>query len=169
MKGDSNFGGIMMWSAGFSDSNVNNGCNYAQEAKTILLTGSPCSSGPVSVSIPPVTTPTSTSSSPGSSQTPPSGSGTVPQWGQVSYTPKYVKLSFLIWNSAAVMATQGQLSVYHRTSAWPPVNGGHSVSRSFVIHHLRITNGRLGKEMAKKTCIVYKVFDASLRLFKYIF
>ncbi|KAH8122391.1 chitinase [Trichoderma asperellum] len=82
VKGDSNFGGIMMWSAGFSDSNVNNGCNYAQEAKTILLTGSPCSSGPVSVSIPPVTTPTSTSSSPGSSQTPPSGSGTVPQWGQ---------------------------------------------------------------------------------------
>lgn len=36
------FGGIMMWSAGFSDSNVNNGCNYAQEAKHILNTGWPC-------------------------------------------------------------------------------------------------------------------------------
>ncbi|KAJ5211785.1 class III chitinase ChiA2 [Penicillium cinerascens] len=36
------FGGVMMWSAGFSDSNVNNGCTYAQEAKRILTTGSPC-------------------------------------------------------------------------------------------------------------------------------
>ncbi|KAJ5100454.1 chitinase 2 [Penicillium angulare] len=36
------FGGIMMWSAGFSDSNVNNGCTYAQEAKSILTTGSAC-------------------------------------------------------------------------------------------------------------------------------
>jgi chitinase len=36
------FGGIMMWSAGFSDANVNNGCTYAQEAHSILTTGSPC-------------------------------------------------------------------------------------------------------------------------------
>lgn len=36
------FGGVMMWSAGFSDSNVNNGCTYVQEAKRILTTGSPC-------------------------------------------------------------------------------------------------------------------------------
>ncbi|RFU29076.1 hypothetical protein B7463_g7255, partial [Scytalidium lignicola] len=36
------FGGIMMWAAGYSDSNVNNGCTYAQEAKQILLTGAPC-------------------------------------------------------------------------------------------------------------------------------
>jgi chitinase len=36
------FGGIMMWAAGYSDSNVNNGCTYAQEAKNILLTGAPC-------------------------------------------------------------------------------------------------------------------------------
>ena len=36
------FGGVMMWSAGFSDSNVNNGCTYAQEAKHILQTGSAC-------------------------------------------------------------------------------------------------------------------------------
>lgn len=47
-KSDSHFGGIMMWSAGFSDTNVNNGCTYAQEAHAILLTGSPCSSGPIS-------------------------------------------------------------------------------------------------------------------------
>jgi chitinase len=36
------FGGVMMWSAGFSDSNVNSGCTYAQEAKHILTSGSPC-------------------------------------------------------------------------------------------------------------------------------
>ncbi|KAJ5698936.1 chitinase 2 [Penicillium macrosclerotiorum] len=41
-ESNSAFGGIMMWSAGFSDSNVNNGCTYAQEAKSILTTGSPC-------------------------------------------------------------------------------------------------------------------------------
>lgn len=40
------FGGIMMWSAGFSDSNVNDGCTYAQEAHAILEYGSPCSDGP---------------------------------------------------------------------------------------------------------------------------
>ena len=39
---DPAFGGIMMWSAGFSDTNVNNGCTYAQEAKHILTTGSAC-------------------------------------------------------------------------------------------------------------------------------
>ena len=39
---DAAFGGVMMWSAGFSDSNVNNGCTYAQEAKHILETGSAC-------------------------------------------------------------------------------------------------------------------------------
>ena len=39
---DAAFGGVMMWSAGFSDSNVNNGCTYAQEAKRILTTGSAC-------------------------------------------------------------------------------------------------------------------------------
>jgi chitinase len=39
---DSAFGGVMMWSAGFSDTNVNNGCTYAQEAKHILTSGSAC-------------------------------------------------------------------------------------------------------------------------------
>ncbi|KAL1988822.1 hypothetical protein VTN96DRAFT_7706 [Rasamsonia emersonii] len=41
-QSDPAFGGVMMWNAGFSDSNVNNGCTYAQEAKHILTTGSPC-------------------------------------------------------------------------------------------------------------------------------
>ncbi|KUL85803.1 hypothetical protein ZTR_07372 [Talaromyces verruculosus] len=36
------FGGVMMWSAGFSDANVNNGCTYAQQAKSILTTGHAC-------------------------------------------------------------------------------------------------------------------------------
>ncbi|KAJ5569155.1 chitinase 2 [Penicillium hetheringtonii] len=35
-------GGVMLWSAGFSDSNTNNGCNYAQQARKIFNTGSPC-------------------------------------------------------------------------------------------------------------------------------
>ncbi len=41
-KSNSAFGGVMMWSAGYSDSNVNNGCTYAQEAKSILTKGSAC-------------------------------------------------------------------------------------------------------------------------------
>ncbi|KAH8699059.1 class III chitinase ChiA2 [Talaromyces proteolyticus] len=41
-KGNSTFGGVMMWDAGYSDSNTNNGCTYAQESHSILTTGSPC-------------------------------------------------------------------------------------------------------------------------------
>ncbi|KAI3323682.1 glycoside hydrolase family 18 protein [Xylariaceae sp. AK1471] len=41
-KSHERFSGIMMWSAGFSDSNIINGCTYAQQAKSILTTGSPC-------------------------------------------------------------------------------------------------------------------------------
>lgn len=41
-KGNSTFGGVMMWDAGFSDSNVINGCTYAQQAHSILTKGSPC-------------------------------------------------------------------------------------------------------------------------------
>lgn len=83
------FGGIMMWSAGFSDSNVNNGCNYAQEAHAILDFGSPCSSGPSSSSLPtPAPTPTPTSTASTGTATPttttptPTGTGTIPQWGR---------------------------------------------------------------------------------------
>lgn len=41
-KGNPAFGGVMMWSAGWSDTNVNNGCTYAQQAKHMLNTGGPC-------------------------------------------------------------------------------------------------------------------------------
>ncbi|TQS32736.1 hypothetical protein Golomagni_06942, partial [Golovinomyces magnicellulatus] len=81
-KSDAHFGGIMMWAAGFSDANVNDGCTYAQEAKSILVKGVPCGPGggttpPSSTTSKAGTTPTSTSTAPGSNQT-----GTVAQWGQ---------------------------------------------------------------------------------------
>ncbi|KAL7948626.1 family 18 glycoside hydrolase [Trichoderma barbatum] len=77
------FGGIMLWDAGYSDSNVNNGCNFAQEAKSILLTGSPCGG-----SNPP---PSTTSKVPPPASSTPSnpGGGSVPQYGQcggIGYT-----------------------------------------------------------------------------------
>jgi chitinase len=59
---DSAFGGIMMWSAGFSDSLVYNGCTYAQEAKNILLTGSPCSGAGSDITTSTTSTTSSTSS-----------------------------------------------------------------------------------------------------------
>jgi chitinase len=76
-----------MWDAGYSDANVNSGCNYAQEAKNILLTGSPCGgSPPISSNAPTSTAKTtrSATSTSSASGTGPTGSGTVPQWGQVS-------------------------------------------------------------------------------------
>ncbi|KAL7952283.1 carbohydrate-binding module family 1 protein [Trichoderma compactum] len=64
--------------AGYSDVNVNNGCTYVQEAKNILLTGSPCGgSQPVSSSLPTTTAKPTKSATSTSSAT-----GTVPQWGQ---------------------------------------------------------------------------------------
>ncbi|KAK5636198.1 hypothetical protein RRF57_011910 [Xylaria bambusicola] len=110
VKGGSRFGGIMMWSAGFSDSNIINNCNYAQQARSVLDTGSPCGGGngggnPPSSSTTPAPTSTTTSSGiptstiPGNStviptgtttsSTPSSTDGTVPQWGQcggIGYT-----------------------------------------------------------------------------------
>ena len=41
-QGNSTFGGVMLWDAGWSDQNVNDGCTYAQEVNSILTTGSPC-------------------------------------------------------------------------------------------------------------------------------
>ena len=83
----SSFGGIMMWSAGFSDSNVNNGCTYAQEAHAILTTGSPCVNGPGSGGgnpNPGNPTTTSTVTTATATSTAPVGTGTpVAQWGQV--------------------------------------------------------------------------------------
>ncbi|KAI1761326.1 putative endochitinase CHI2 [Hypoxylon sp. FL1150] len=79
-KNESRFGGVMMWSAGFSDSNVNDGCTYAQEVHNILVSGSPCASGPITSTQTTSTitsTPTGTTSSATSTAT-----GTVSQWGQ---------------------------------------------------------------------------------------
>ncbi|RAO72610.1 uncharacterized protein BHQ10_008622 [Talaromyces amestolkiae] len=41
-EGNSTFGGVMLWSAGYSDSNVINGCTYAQEVHSILTKGAVC-------------------------------------------------------------------------------------------------------------------------------
>jgi chitinase len=86
---NAHWGGIMMWSAGFSDANVIDGCTYAQEAKSILDTGSPCSGTgtstpspsptPTSTSSPTATTTTSATPTTSSTGTP------VAQWGQVSF------------------------------------------------------------------------------------
>ena len=99
-KSSPDFGGIMMWSAGFSDSNVNNGCTYAQEAHEILLTGSPCSgSGSTTTTTStssPTTTPTSTkttSTSTTSATTTATGTP-VAQWGQVSASIFFLQDSF---------------------------------------------------------------------------
>lgn len=85
-EGNSSFGGVMMWSTGFSDSNVNNGCTYAQEAETILVDGSVCSgSYTVTRTLPPVA-PSPSFSSGGTGTSSPTSSPTgnpVPAWGQV--------------------------------------------------------------------------------------
>jgi chitinase len=65
---NSAFGGLMMWSAGFSDSNVIDGCTYAQQGQEILLTGAPCDgtvpTSPLSThSLSATATPTSTGTS----------------------------------------------------------------------------------------------------------
>ncbi|KAI0874446.1 putative endochitinase CHI2 [Hypoxylon argillaceum] len=96
IKSESRFGGIMMWSAGFSDSNVNGGCNYAQQARAILDNGSPCGGSGSGGGSPPTsttttkpagtTTPTQTSTTTAPAST---ATGTVPQWGQcggIGYT-----------------------------------------------------------------------------------
>lgn len=88
VKSESRFGGVMMWSAGFSDSNVIDGCNYAQQARSILDTGAPCGGG--GGGSPPTSTttttsgPTSTPTSTSTTTSPPTSTptGTVPQWGQ---------------------------------------------------------------------------------------
>lgn len=87
VKSSPDFGGIMMWDAGYSDANVNNGCNYAQEAKNILLTGAPCGGSlpPASSSTPTSTANPTSSTTSSASGTGPTGGGTVPQWGQVSH------------------------------------------------------------------------------------
>ncbi|KAI1328705.1 putative endochitinase CHI2 [Xylariaceae sp. FL0255] len=91
IESQSRFGGIMMWSAGFSDSNVANGCTYAQQAKKILVNGSPCSNGPVTVTRTPIgtatATPTGTSTKSTSTATPTgTPQGPYDQCGGTGYT-----------------------------------------------------------------------------------
>lgn len=82
----SNWGGIMMWDAAFSDANVVNGCNYAQQAASILKTGSPCG-GTGTTTTSPTPTTTSTSTTTATSTATATATGTpVAQWGQVSTT-----------------------------------------------------------------------------------
>ncbi|KUL81789.1 hypothetical protein ZTR_09339 [Talaromyces verruculosus] len=71
-----NWGGIMMWDAAFSDANVVNGCNYAQQAASILKTGSPCGGGGITTSPTPTTSAIAATSSGTATGTP------VAQWGQ---------------------------------------------------------------------------------------
>jgi chitinase len=101
-KSSSSFGGVMMWSAGFSDTNLNDGCTYAQEAKNILVSGSTCTAGP---SFPTTTataigghtsTYTATTTSSGAT-----GTGSpVPQWGQVCGNFFWFQLGLFPFSSA---------------------------------------------------------------------
>lgn len=68
-EGNSSFGGIMLWDAGYSDANVNDGCTYAQEAYSILVTGEVCDGSPVSASSTSTATPTTTSTKTSTSST----------------------------------------------------------------------------------------------------
>ncbi|KAK5994181.1 Endochitinase 2 [Cladobotryum mycophilum] len=114
-KTQPNFGGVMMWSAGFSDTNVNNGCNYAQEAHHILLTGSPCASGPITSTITTKPTPTPTTTT--------SGSPLLPQPHQPP-----VEL-FLSGVSVVVKAIQALRSALPRSSVSSQANGGLRASK----------------------------------------
>ncbi|KAI1818376.1 putative endochitinase CHI2 [Poronia punctata] len=61
VKNNPRFGGIMMWSAGFSDNNIIDGCTFAQQVRSILDTGSPCgASGPPKATASPASTSTTT-------------------------------------------------------------------------------------------------------------
>ena len=81
-----------MWSAGFSDSNVNNGCTYAQEAHAILVNGAPCGGAPVtSTQTTTTVTATKTTTSTGSTST---ATGTAGPYDQVSEILYYI--SFLL-------------------------------------------------------------------------
>jgi chitinase len=89
------FGGIMMWSAGFSDSNVIDGCTYAQQAQQILLSGAPCDGTVPTVTL---TTHTATATPPSTQTTTsvaPTGTpvGAYDQCGGTGYTGSTVCIS----------------------------------------------------------------------------
>jgi chitinase len=88
----SNWGGIMMWDAAFSDANVIDDCTYAEQAASILETGSPCggTTGTTGTTTTTSTVPTATATSTSTSTTTTAvatstATGTpVAEWGQVS-------------------------------------------------------------------------------------
>lgn len=85
-KSEHSFGGVMIWSVGFSDANIDNGCTYAQNIHHILLTGSACGRSDSLVSPPRATllsTGVQPQPSPLSETVTASGSVGVPMWGQV--------------------------------------------------------------------------------------
>lgn len=83
VEDDSDFGGVMLWAADFSDNNVIDDCTYAQQVDSILLTGSPCSDGfTLTPTLTPVV-PTPTSGLSSSSATSTATGTPVPGYGQV--------------------------------------------------------------------------------------
>lgn len=86
------WGGIMLWAAGFSDDNTEADCTYAQNGKSILDTGSPCSqSNSESNSVPHTITATTM---PLSSPTSVATGTVVSQWGQVSFPSAVVHYGY---------------------------------------------------------------------------
>ncbi|RDW91770.1 endochitinase 2 [Coleophoma crateriformis] len=85
-KSNAAFGGVMLWAAGFSDSNIIDGCTFAQEVHEILLTGSPASScsGTGTLTTTVTSTPTPTTSPTGTSPPTTTVTGTVGAYDQVS-------------------------------------------------------------------------------------
>lgn len=84
-KSEQNFGGVMLWDAGYSDGNINNGCTYAQNIHHILVTGSACGHSESLMSSP---LSSRTTASAQAAYTPPlettsSILNKVPIWGQV--------------------------------------------------------------------------------------
>lgn len=127
-----NWGGIMMWDAAFSDANVADGCNYAQQAASILKTGNPCGGDSAAV----LSTPTTPS--PTASPTPTGASSGIPviQWGQVSARddPDPTGSNFS-WDSAVARDTTDRLSALRHTHASRKVHTGRRVNRGIASPH----------------------------------
>ncbi|KAK0761673.1 hypothetical protein N5P37_005655 [Trichoderma harzianum] len=86
-KNTQNFGGVMLWDAGYSDGNIYNGCTYAQNIHHILAIGSVCGYSESLSSPPPISRATAPAQEvytppPPPKTTAPSTSMQVPMWGQ---------------------------------------------------------------------------------------
>lgn len=117
-KSAPSFGGVMIWSAGFSDANINNNCTYAQNIHHILLTGSACKK-PESLESSPSATLMSTGAQAQTSilETITASILVVPLWGQVrncqalmmcfsTWLTKVVRRPRLLWSDAMLAALQ---------------------------------------------------------------